>query len=55
MKDSIFLLVKVGIRTKHQSIHDAIAELQTKTKLSITSTRNVEVLESKIIPLNTKN
>jgi hypothetical protein len=55
MKDSIFLLVKVVIRTTHKSIHDAIAELQTKTKLSVTSTPKVEVLETKIIPLNTKS
>jgi hypothetical protein len=54
MKDSIFLLVKVTIRTKHKSIHDAIAELQTKTRLSVSSTPNVEVTETKIIPLNTK-
>ncbi|MDB4926604.1 hypothetical protein [Mucilaginibacter sp.] len=55
MKDSIFLLVKIGIRTTHTSIHDAIAELQTKTRLSVSGTPNVEVLEVKIIPLNTKN
>jgi hypothetical protein len=54
MKDSIFLLVKVTIRRKHQSIHDAIAELQTKTRLSVSSTPNVEVIETKILPLNTK-
>jgi len=54
MKESIFLLIKVSIRTTHKSIHDAIAELQTKTKLSVSSTPNVEVLETKIIPLNTK-
>ncbi|MDR6941393.1 hypothetical protein [Mucilaginibacter pocheonensis] len=54
MKDSIFLLVKVVIKTTHASIHDAIAELQTKTKLSVSSTPKVTVLETKIIPLNTK-
>ncbi|MBS1501474.1 MAG: hypothetical protein JST32_05400 [Bacteroidetes bacterium] len=54
MKDSIFLLVKVSVRTRHKSIHDAIAELQTKTRLSVSSTPNVEVIETKIIPLNTK-
>ena len=54
MKDSIFLLVKVRIRTKHKNIQDAIAELQTKTRLSVSGTPNVEVVETKIIPLNTK-
>jgi hypothetical protein len=54
MKDSIFLLVKVSVRTTHKSIRDAIAELQTKTRLSVSSTPKVTVLETKIIPLNTK-
>jgi hypothetical protein len=53
--DKIFLLVKVTIKTKHKIIHDAIGELQTETRLSISSTRNVQVLEAKIIPLKTKN
>jgi len=54
MKESIFLLIKVGIRTTHKSIHDAIAEFQAKTMLNVSSTPNIEVLETKIIPLNTK-
>jgi hypothetical protein len=53
--DKISLLVQVTIKTKHKIIHDAIEELQTKTRLSVSSTPNVKVLEVKIIPLNTKN
>lgn len=55
MEDTIFLLVKVTIITTHNSIHDAIQELQTKTVLQVSSTPNVEVLQAKIIELNTKN
>ena len=54
MKDSFFLLVKVVIKTTHVSIHDAIVELQTKTRVGVSSTPIVTVLETKIIPLNTK-
>ncbi|MEN0052317.1 MAG: hypothetical protein AAGC65_01545 [Mucilaginibacter sp.] len=54
MEDTIFLLVKAKIKTSYQNIHDAIAELQTKTVYHIGSTRNVKVLETKIIGLNTK-
>jgi hypothetical protein len=53
--DKISLLVQVTIKTKHKIIHDAIAELQTKTRLSISSTPNVKVLATKIIPSNTKD
>jgi hypothetical protein len=52
--DTIYLLIKVTINTTHVHIHDAIQELQTGTQLRITSTPGVEVLKTKIIPLNTK-
>ena len=55
MEDRIFLLVKVTIKTTHSNIHDAIQELQTETVLQVSSTPNVEVLQTKIIELNTKN
>ena len=55
MEDKIFLLVKVTIKTRKSNIHDAIQELQSKTELSVSSTPNVEVLQTKIIELNTKN
>ena len=55
MEDKIFLLVRVTIKTNHMSIHDAIQELQSKTKISVSSTPNVKVLQTKIIELNTKN
>jgi len=55
MKDTVFLLIKVTVNTSHSNIHDAIAELQSKTVYSIGSTKNVRVLETKIISLNTKN
>ena len=54
MEDTIFLLVKVRIKTSYSNIHDAIAELQTETVYSVSSTPNVEVLQTKIIELNTK-
>ena len=55
MEDTIFLLVKVKIKTSHQNIHDAIAELQTNTDYTIGSTENVQVIETQIIDLKTKN
>lgn len=54
MEDTIYLLVKVKIRTSYKIIHDAIAELQTETDYHIGSTPNVEVLRTEIVELNTK-
>lgn len=53
MEDRIFLLVKVTIETTHPIIHDAIAELQN-SDVKITSTANIKVLRTEIIPMNTK-
>lgn len=54
MEDKIFILVKVAIQTTHPNIHDAIAELQN-SDVAITSTENIKVLRTEIIPMNTRN
>jgi hypothetical protein len=54
-KDTVYLFIQVVINTKHKIIHEAIQELQEKTLLSVSSTPNVQVLETKIIDLYTKN
>lgn len=54
MEDKIFLLVKVTIKTPYKHIHDAIQELQSNTKIEISSTENVEVLKTEIMQLNTR-
>ncbi|WP_295715786.1 hypothetical protein [Mucilaginibacter sp.] len=55
MKDTVYLLIKVVIKTTHTKIHDAIEELQNQTVYYIGSTNNVKVLETKIMNLKTKN
>jgi len=54
MEDTIFLLVKVRIKTSYRNIHDAIEELQTETDYTIGSTANVEVVATEIVELKTK-
>ncbi len=51
MKDTVFLFIKVTIETSHTSIRDAVKELEIE--FSISSTKNVQVLETEIIKLNT--
>lgn len=55
MKDTLYLFIKVVVETNHTNIHDAINELQTETDYTIGSTPNVQVLETEIIELHTKN
>jgi len=54
MEDKIFLLVKVTVRTTFRDVHDAIKELQSKTELQISSTKNVQVLKHEIMQLKTR-
>lgn len=52
--DTLYLLIKVTVKTPYKHIHNAISELQRETQLSITSTQNVEVLKTEIMELKTK-
>ncbi|MCO5951017.1 hypothetical protein [Mucilaginibacter flavidus] len=54
MEGTIFLLLKITIKTTHKNIHDAIRELQSKTELNVSSTKNVKVLKTEIMQLKTK-
>ena len=54
MEDKIFLLVKVTVRTTFRDVHDAVKELQSKTELQISSTKNVQVLKHEIMQLKTR-
>ncbi len=47
MKDTIFLFFKVVIEPSHNSIRDAVKELETETEFTIGSTKNVQVVGSK--------
>jgi DNA replication protein DnaD len=54
MEDKIFLLLKVTIKTSYKDTQQAIKELQTKTLLNVSSTKNVKVLKTEIMQLKTK-
>ena len=54
MEDTIFFLLKIAIKTKHNRTKDAIEELQSKTEVYVSSTKNVKVLKTEIMQLNLK-
>jgi hypothetical protein len=54
MKDKILLLVRLIVETSHTHINDAIRELETETKLSIPSTKNVKVLKAELLNTHQK-
>ena len=57
MEDKVFLLVRVVLKTTCHDINEALMELQN-SDVEITSTDNVRVLRTEIIPMikkTTKN
>ena len=54
MEDKIFLLLKLTIKTSYKDLQHAIKELQSKTELNVSSTKNVKVLKIEIMQLKTK-
>jgi len=54
MQDTLFLLIKVTVKTPYKHIHNAISELQRETDYHIGSTKNVEVIKTEIMELKTK-
>ena len=54
MKNTVFLLVKVTVNTPFKNLQNAASELRRETELTITSTKNVEVLKAQLIDLKNK-
>lgn len=53
MKDTVYLLIKVVIDTNYRNIQDAIGEVQRNTVYTVMDSKNVKVLNSKIMDLRT--
>lgn len=54
MYDTIFLLIKATIQTKHKNVHEAISELQEKATCTITDTKKVKIKELKFMDYKLK-
>jgi anti-anti-sigma regulatory factor len=54
MKDTVYLLIKVEIDTNYRNIQDAIGEVQRNTIYTVIDSKNVKVIDSKIMDLRTK-
>lgn len=47
--ETIFIMVRVAIHADHTSISEIVNEIETQSKLSLTDTANVNVLETEIL------
>lgn len=55
MYDTIFLLVKATIQTTHKNVHEAIAEIQQKATVTVSSTKKVKVHDTKLMDYKLKS
>jgi hypothetical protein len=54
MDHKFFLIVRVTVRSPFPEMADALKELQSKTEIQLTSTKNVKVLKHEIVRKNLK-
>jgi len=55
MYDTIFLLVKATIQTKHKNVHEAITEIQQKATCTISNTKKVTIHELQFMDYKLKS
>lgn len=54
MEHTMYLLIKVKVKTALTDLQSASKELRSKTEFTIGSTKNVRVMKSEIMELKTK-
>jgi hypothetical protein len=49
MKEKIYLIIRLWVKTDYPDIKDAIREIEQETTLNIPSTKNVRVFETEVL------
>ena len=49
MYDTIYLLVKATIQTKHANVHEAITEIQENATCTVSSTKKVKICATELM------
>lgn len=53
--ETIFLMVRVAVHADHVHISEIVNELETQSKLTLSDTANVNILETEILLSRTSN
>ncbi|SDL84806.1 hypothetical protein [Pedobacter antarcticus] len=53
--ETLFIMVRVVVHTDHTSITGIVNEIETQSKLSLTDTANVNILETEILVSRVRN
>jgi hypothetical protein len=53
--ETIFIMVRVAVHADHKQLSDIVHEIETQSKLVLTDTANVNILETEILLSRTRN
>lgn len=53
--ETLFIMVRVAVHADHTSIAEMVSEIETQSKLSLTDTANVNILETEILLSRVRN
>lgn len=53
--ETLFIMVRVAVHADHTQISDIVHEIETQSKLSLSDTANVNVLETEILLSRIRN
>ena len=53
--ETLFIMVRVAVHADHTSITEIVNEIETQSKLSLTDTANVNILETEILISRVRN
>lgn len=52
---TLYLMVKVEVQSAYRNISDTVNEIETQSKISVTNTPKVKVLETEILLTRVRN
>ncbi len=53
--ETLFIMVRVAVHADHTSISEIVNEIETQSRLSLTDTANVNILETEILVSRVRN
>lgn len=53
--ETLYIMVRVAVHADHTSISEMVQEVETQSKLSLTDTANINILETEILVSRVRN
>ncbi len=53
--ETLFIMVRVAVYADHTQLSDIVNEIETKSKLTLTDTANINILETEILLSRVRN